>query len=82
MYTRQNNYTVVLSLIIQGNTSLNYIGTASALNKGGDIYINVTESYRVPPNRELRIIRVGYKSPPAVRSESAIETVVLRILSY
>jgi len=42
----------------------------------------MVESYRVSLNRELYIIRVGDKSLLTVRPEGAIETVVLRVLSY
>ena len=56
---------------------MNYVGTASALNKRRNVYINIMESCRVSFNYKLRIIRVGDKSPLAVRSESIIKTVVL-----
>ena len=42
----------------------------------------MAESYRVSPDRELYIIRVGDKSLLAIRFKSIIETVILRVLSY
>ena len=42
----------------------------------------MAKSCGVSSNREFCIVRVGDKSPLAIRSESVIETVILRVLSY
>ena len=42
----------------------------------------MAKSYRVSSNYKFYIVRVGDKSPLAIRSESAIEIVILRVLSY
>ena len=82
MHAGKNNCAVILSLIIQRNASLNYISTASTFKERGNIDVNIAESYRVSFNREFRIIRVGNKSPPAIRPKSAIKAIILRVLSY
>jgi len=82
MYTGKDNYTVILSLIIQKNAPLDYISTISTFKEQGNINVNIAESYRVSFNHEFRIIRVGNESPPAVRPKSAIEVIILRVLSY
>ena len=82
MYTGKDNYTVILSLIIQRNTPLDYISTISTFKERGNININIAESYRVSFNRKFYIIRVGNKSLPAIRPKSVIEMIILRVLSY
>ena len=58
MHARQDDCAIILSLIIEGNASLDYVGTASAFYKRRNIYVDVAESCGVSLNRELRIIRV------------------------
>jgi len=82
MHTRKNNYAVILSLIIQKNAPLDYVGTISTFKEQGNINVNIAESYRVSFNREFSIIRVGNKSPLAIRPKSVIEIIILRVLSY
>jgi len=82
MYAGKDNYIVILSLIIQRNAPLDYISTVSTFKERGNINVNIAESCRVSFNREFRIIRVGNELPPAIRSKSAIEAIILRVLSY
>ena len=82
VHARQDDCAVVFSLIIQRNAPLDHVGTTTTLQQRGNIDINVAKSCGVSSDREFCIVRVGDESPPAVRSESAIETVILRVLSY
>ena len=82
MHTRQDNCAIILSLIIEGNASLDYVSTASTFYKRRNVYVDMAESYRVSLNRELYIIRVRNKSLLTVRPKSIIETIVLGVLSY
>jgi len=80
IYARKDNCAVILSLIIQRNAPLDYIGTISTFKERGNIDVNIVESYRVSFNREFCIIRVGNELPPAVRPKSVIEAIILRVL--
>jgi len=82
MHAGKDNRAVVLSLIIQKNAPLDYIGTISTFKERGNININIAESYRVSFNREFYIIRVGNELPLAIRPKSVIEVIILRVLSY
>jgi len=82
IYAGKDNYVVILSLIIQRNAPLDYVGTISTFKEQGNIDINIAESCRVSFNHEFRIIRVGNKSPLAVRPKSVIKAIILRVLSY
>ena len=55
---------------------MDYISTISTFNKGRNIYVNMTESYRVSPNYILCIVGVGDKVPLTIRPKSIIETIV------
>ena len=61
---------------------MDHVSTASALYKRRNVYINIIESCGVSLDRELCIVKVKNKLSLAVRPESVIEIVVLRILSY
>jgi len=82
MHAKKDNCAVILSLIIQRNAPLDYISTTSTFKEQGNINVNIAESYRVSFNREFCIIRVGNKSPLAIRPKSAIKAIILRVLSY
>jgi len=82
MHAGKDNCAVILSLIIQRNAPLDYIGTVSTFKERGNINVNIAESCRVSFNHKFRIIRVGNELPLAVRPKSVIEVIILRVLSY